>query len=85
MRTEEHPGGNGGCRSCTMRNMAATGERLKYGGDPVTNSIIVAPTLLVQVKLAMLHKQPYIRSFRLANHLNCLWAHPIGSSLMGQS
>jgi len=44
--TAEIPSGRGGWSSCTMRNRADMGERSKYGGSPVINSIIVEPTLL---------------------------------------
>lgn len=44
--------GSGGCSSVTILNKAAAVGILKYGGDPVSSSITVQPTLLKNTAVA---------------------------------
>lgn len=85
LKSEPRLGGSGGTGSTTMRYMAAMASRLKYGGDPVSSSTTVLPTLQISLVLNEKFINSTILFHRLsipreANHLNNFWRHPIGGA-----
>ena len=85
LKSEPRLGGSGGTGSTTIRYMAAMASRLKYGGEPVSSSTTVLPTLQISLVLNEKFINSTILFHRLsipreANHLNNFWRHPIGGA-----
>jgi hypothetical protein len=72
-------GGSGGTGSTTMRYIAAIASRLKYGGEPVSNSTTVLPTLHISLVLSALS----LEAFECIQGVSGYLENPIISMISG--